>query len=43
MAPLDCPFQKADELIQEAHQRTPIIFVDFHGETTSEKQAIGWY
>ena len=30
-------------LIEEAKQRTNIIFVDFHGEATSEKQAIGWY
>lgn len=43
MAPLDCPFQKADELIEEARQRTPLIFIDFHAETTSEKQAISWY
>ena len=24
-------------------ERTPIIFVDFHAEATSEKQAMGWY
>ncbi len=39
----ECPFQKADELIQEAKERTSIIFVDFHGEATSEKIAMGWY
>ncbi len=43
MPALDCPFQKAEELIEEAQKRTPIIFVDFHGEATSEKQAMGWY
>ncbi|WP_071395268.1 TIGR00282 family metallophosphoesterase [Bacillus tuaregi] len=43
LPPSDCPFQKADELIKEARERTPIIFVDFHGEATSEKQAMGWY
>ncbi len=43
MAPIDCPFTKADELVAEARKRTPIIFVDFHAETTSEKQAMGWY
>src|SRR5690606_21225579 len=36
-------FRKAAELITEAKKRTPIIFVDFHGEATSEKQAMGWY
>lgn len=39
----DCPFQKADELIKEARKRTSLIFVDFHAEATSEKQAMGWY
>lgn len=24
-------------------KRTKTVFVDFHGEATSEKQAIGWY
>lgn len=40
---IDCPFKKADVLIEEARKRTPVIFVDFHGEATSEKQAMGWY
>jgi 2',3'-cyclic-nucleotide 2'-phosphodiesterase len=43
MPAIDCPFKKADQLIEEAKQRTPIIFVDFHAEATSEKQAMGWY
>ena len=43
LPPNDCPFQKADQLIEEAQERTPIIFVDFHAEATSEKQAMGWY
>ncbi|WP_404459322.1 TIGR00282 family metallophosphoesterase [Oceanobacillus kapialis] len=40
---IDDPFLKMDSLIEEAKQRTNIIFVDFHGEATSEKQAMGWY
>ncbi|BCE06623.1 TIGR00282 family metallophosphoesterase [Bacillus paralicheniformis] len=40
---IDCPFRKADKLIEEASKRTPFIFIDFHAEATSEKQAIGWY
>lgn len=43
MNDLDDPFKKADELITEARKQTPFIFVDFHAETTSEKQAMGWY
>ena len=40
---IDDPFRKMKELVEEARKRTPIIFVDFHGETTSEKQAMGWF
>lgn len=40
---IDDPFEKVDELIAEAKKKTNIIFVDFHGEATSEKQAFGWY
>ncbi|WP_163536860.1 TIGR00282 family metallophosphoesterase [Gracilibacillus sp. YIM 98692] len=43
MQPVDDPFRKVDQLIQEAKKRTNIIFVDFHAEATSEKQAFGWY
>ncbi|MFC3882318.1 TIGR00282 family metallophosphoesterase [Bacillus songklensis] len=43
MPPIDCPFKKADELIEEAKKRASVIFVDFHAEATSEKQALGWY
>ncbi len=39
----DDPFKKVDELIQEAKKRTNIIFIDFHAEATSEKQAFAWY
>lgn len=43
MANLDCPFQKADALIDQLKAQTPLIIIDFHGEATSEKQAFGWY
>jgi metallophosphoesterase (TIGR00282 family) len=43
LPPLDCPFRKAEEIIQEVKKRTSIIFVDFHAEATSEKQALGWF
>ena len=43
MTPIDCPFRTAQELIAELRKETPIIFVDFHAETTSEKQAMGRY
>lgn len=43
MTAIDDPFLKVEELVTEARKRTPFIFVDFHGETTSEKQALGWF
>jgi 2',3'-cyclic-nucleotide 2'-phosphodiesterase len=43
MPPLDDPFQIVDMLVDEAKKKTSIIFVDFHAEATSEKQAMGWF
>jgi 2',3'-cyclic-nucleotide 2'-phosphodiesterase len=43
LPPIDCPFKTVDMLIEQAKERTSIIFVDFHAEATSEKQAMGWY
>lgn len=43
MPAIDDPFLKVDELIEVAKQRTNIIFIDFHAEATSEKQALAWY
>ena len=43
MKNLDCPFRRADALINELRQSTPVILVDFHAEATSEKQALGFY
>ncbi|MET1249571.1 MULTISPECIES: TIGR00282 family metallophosphoesterase [Sporolactobacillus] len=40
---LDDPFRVVSQLVDEARQKTPIIFVDVHAETTSEKLALGWY
>ncbi len=41
MDPLDNPFAKADEIIAELD--TPVVFLDFHAEATSEKRAMGEY
>jgi len=43
MDPTDDPFRMVDLLVEEANRVTKVIFVDFHGEATSEKQAFGWY
>jgi metallophosphoesterase (TIGR00282 family) len=41
MGSSDDPFRKADELL--AQIKAKVIVVDFHGEATSEKVAMGWY
>lgn len=43
MEPVECPFRKASEAIEELSKETKIIFVDIHAEATSEKIAMGWY
>ncbi|WP_227395473.1 TIGR00282 family metallophosphoesterase [Jeotgalibacillus aurantiacus] len=43
MNPVDDPFPLLKQTIDEARRQTPFVFVDFHAEATSEKQAAGWY
>ncbi len=43
MEPIDDPFRTVDYLLSKISHNTPIVFVDFHGEATSEKQAFGYY
>lgn len=43
LPPIDCPFTKVDEILEVLKKKASIIFVDFHAEATSEKQAMGWY
>ena len=38
-----CPFKRGMELALKAKESTPIVFVDFHAEATSEKEALGCY
>jgi 2',3'-cyclic-nucleotide 2'-phosphodiesterase len=39
----DDPFKVGKELVAEAKKVSPLVFVDFHAETTSEKIALGWH
>jgi metallophosphoesterase (TIGR00282 family) len=43
MAPLDDPFAVALREIDTLRAKARIIIVDFHGEATSEKVAMGWH
>lgn len=39
----DCPFRAIDQLLEDINPKPPVILVDFHGEATAEKMALGWY
>ncbi len=39
----DCPFRMADRILAGLDPAVKVRFVDFHGEVTSEKMAMGWY
>ena len=43
MGSFDCPFRAMDHLLEEINPKPPVILVDFHGEATAEKMALGWY
>ena len=43
MESVDCPFEAVEREIKKIKNQTDIIFVDFHAEATSEKQAMGWF
>lgn len=43
MAPIDCPFRTAERELARIPSSVKIIVVDMHAETTSEKQAMGWF
>jgi len=38
-----CPFLELENIVHEIQKDTPIIVVDMHAETTSEKMAIGFF
>lgn len=43
MPSIDCPFRAADRELARIPTDVKVVLVDIHAETTSEKQAIGWY
>src|SRR5271165_4819583 len=43
MPQTDCPFRKADALLEALPPSVTVRLVDFHAELTSEKVAMGWY
>ena len=43
MRPVDCPWTRADQILQELPTDVRVRVVDFHAEATSEKQLMGRY
>lgn len=43
MKPLDCPFKRVEGVLKTIKEEADIILVDFHGEATAEKQALGHF
>jgi 2',3'-cyclic-nucleotide 2'-phosphodiesterase len=40
---MENPFPAVLKAVSEMREETPVIFVDFHAEATSEKVAMGWH
>lgn len=43
LAPAEDPFRIGLRALEEMRRETPLLFVDFHAEATSEKQAFAWH
>ena len=43
MEPCECPFLTIEQELANLPQEVKVILVDFHGEATSEKNAMGWF
>jgi metallophosphoesterase (TIGR00282 family) len=43
MKDIDCPFRLAEEIVDKIKHETNLIFIDFHAEATSEKQALCYH
>jgi metallophosphoesterase (TIGR00282 family) len=43
MDAIDCPFKVGDRIVGDLRKRVPVVLVDIHAETTSEKAAMGHY
>jgi len=43
MQPIDCPFRTLERELKNHQEKTKTVFVDFHAESTGEKQALAWH
>lgn len=40
---IDCPFRTMERELAVISEKAKVIFIDFHAESTAEKQALAWY
>ena len=38
-----CPFETSSTMVEQLKNEVDIIITEIHGETTSEKEALGWH
>lgn len=43
MSSIDCPFRKARDILRQIKSKCNGVIVDFHAESTEEKEALGLY
>ncbi len=43
MAPIDCPFRKARELLRDLRSKADVFLCEFHAEAPAEKEALAYY
>jgi len=43
MTPIDCPFRCFDNIVKDINNISPVIIVDFHAESSREKEAMAYY
>lgn len=43
MPPIECPFRRAREILKRLQGQTDAVVVDFHAESTWEKEALAYY
>ncbi|MFQ5585260.1 MAG: TIGR00282 family metallophosphoesterase [Thermodesulfobacteriota bacterium] len=43
MGNLDCPFRTGERVVNALRGKSPLLIVDIHAETTSEKGALAWF
>jgi len=43
MTPIDCPFRCLDEILKQADSSATVVLVDFHAESSREKESLAYH